>query len=49
MKIAENIGDRRLLEECIVFLSHVYFLQGDLFKSLTQGLLLYDHKRCIVC
>lgn len=37
MNIAEKIGDRRLLEECLVFLSHVHYLQGDLFKSLTQA------------
>jgi class 3 adenylate cyclase/tetratricopeptide (TPR) repeat protein len=35
--IAERIGDRRILEECIVFRSHVQYLKGALKESLSDA------------
>lgn len=37
MSIAEQIGDRRLFEECVVFLAHVLYMQGDLLGSLAES------------
>jgi class 3 adenylate cyclase/tetratricopeptide (TPR) repeat protein len=37
MGVAERIGDRRQLEECIVFLSHIHYLQGNIKDSLADA------------
>ena len=37
ISVAEQIGDRRMLEECTVFLSHVNYLRGKLRPSLADA------------